>query len=103
MAIPDVSTLFSSTVLASKKPFVVYFSASWCGPCRVLKPLLEAAAEEHKDAVSFGAVDVDQASGLLQKYNIRSVPTLLLFKSGHVVGQTAGLLSKDKLEEFILR
>jgi thioredoxin len=98
--LPDVSSLFTSTVLGSKKPFVAYFTASWCGPCRAFGPLVEAAAEEHPE-ISFGKVDVDSAPALAGKYGVRSVPTLLLFKEGKPVAQSSGLLTKDKLVEFI--
>lgn len=103
MSTPDVSSLFASTVLASQKPFVVYFSATWCRPCQAMAPTVEEFAETHQDVVSFGKVDVDKAPQLAGKYEVRSVPTLLLFKNGIPVAQATGLLSKDKLSAFVLQ
>lgn len=101
--ISDVSSLFASTVLGSKKPFVVYFSASWCGPCRAMAPALEAVAETYADTIGFGKIDVDANPQLAAKYHVQSVPTLLLFKDGKPVAQSSGLMSKDKLIEFAQR
>ena len=88
---------FDSVVMNSDKPVLVDFWAEWCGPCKMLTPTIEALAEEYKDTSSIVKINVDDSPAIATKYGIRSIPSILLFKSGDVVEQRVGAVSKDEL------
>lgn len=89
---------FSEKVLQSSLPVLVDFWAEWCGPCKQIAPLIDALASEHAGKVVVGKVNVDQAPDLAAQFNIRSIPTLLIFQGGAVKDQHVGLTSKKDLE-----
>ncbi len=92
---------FDEKVLGSDVPVVVDFFATWCGPCRMLSPILEEIEGDKAGAVRFYKVDVDQSPELAMSYNVVSVPTLVLFKGGAPVSTSVGLAPRSKLESFI--
>ena len=88
---------FDQEVLQSDVPVVVDFWAEWCGPCRMVAPIVEELSEEYNGKVKFGKLDVDSNSGVAARYGIRSIPTLLIFKSGDEVGRLVGAKPKVQL------
>lgn len=88
---------FAEKVLNSDMPVLVDFWAPWCGPCRSLTPILEQVSEAYRGAVRVVKMDVDASSQTVQEYSVRSVPTLILFKSGNPVECLIGVHSKQKL------
>jgi thioredoxin 1 len=80
---------------------VVDFSATWCGPCRMLAPVLEEISEKLGDKVSFYAVDVDESAGLAMMFNVNSVPCLVLLKNGKLVSQSVGFRPEPQLTAWI--
>jgi thioredoxin 1 len=90
---------FQHDVLDSSQPVLVDFWAEWCGPCRVLAPVINELATEFAGRVTVGKVNVDDESALAGQYGIRSIPTLLLFKDGQVVDQVVGVVPKQVLVE----
>jgi thioredoxin 1 len=89
---------FDQEVLKSELPILVDFWAVWCGPCRQVAPTVEALASEYKGRLRVGKMDVDHHQIVPQQYGIRSIPTLLVFKGGKVVGQVIGAVPRSKLE-----
>jgi len=92
---------FEQEVLNSNHPVFVDFWATWCGPCKMVSPIVEDLAKEYEDKVNFVKVDVDQNKELASKYNILSIPTLAIFRNGQVVAQTAGARSKESIRNYI--
>ncbi|MDR1907934.1 MAG: thioredoxin [Holosporales bacterium] len=92
---------FQRDILDAEKIVVVDFYATWCGPCRMLIPILEELAEENPD-VRFFTVNVDDASDLAGLYEIRNLPTLLIFKEGNVVARNVGAATKFEIEDLLL-
>ncbi len=88
-------------VITSDKPVFVDFWATWCGPCKMVSPIVEELAKEYEDKVNFVKVDVDQNKELASKYNILSIPTLAIFRDGQVVAQAAGAGSKESIRNYI--
>jgi len=88
-------------VVNSDKPVFVDFWATWCGPCKIISPIVEELAKEYEGKVDFVKVDVDQNRELASKYNIFSIPTLAIFRNGQVVAQTAGAASKESIRTYI--
>ena len=92
---------FDTDVLQSSKPVVVDFWAEWCGPCKAIGPALEEIAGEKKDSLSIVKLNIDENPLTPQKYNVRGIPTLLIFKNGEVVAEKMGALPKSQLESWI--
>ena len=92
---------FSTDVLQSDKPVLVDFWAEWCGPCKAIGPALEEIAGEKKDILSIVKLNIDENPLTPQKYNVRGIPTLLIFRNGEVVAEKVGALPKSQLEGWI--
>ncbi|MCG7533080.1 thioredoxin TrxA [Psychrobium sp. MM17-31] len=92
---------FEQEVINADRPVLVDFWAEWCGPCKMIAPILEEVAAEYGEKVTIGKLNVDQNTETAPKYGIRGIPTLLLFKDGNVVATKVGALSKTQLTEFI--
>lgn len=94
---------FEKDILKASKPALLDFSATWCGPCRALEKVMADVMQEFGDRVVFGHADVDKAPDVAQRFGIRSVPTLILFKDGAPAGQLVGLVPKEKIAELLNR
>ena len=92
---------FVADVLQSTIPVLVDFWAEWCGPCKAIGPALEEIAGEKKDSLSIVKLNIDENPLTPQKYNVRGIPTLLIFKNGEAVAEKVGALPKSQLEGWI--
>jgi thioredoxin 1 len=92
---------FESEVLSSELPFLLDFSAVWCGPCKVLAPVVERLATEYKGKVKVGKLDIDESPGVASKFGIRGVPTVVVFKGGKESGRHVGVTNKETLLKLV--
>ncbi len=92
---------FEADVLQSDKAVLVDFWAEWCGPCKMIAPILNEAADEYEDRMAVAKLNIDENPSTPNKYGIRSIPTLMLFKDGAVQAQKVGAMSKSQLTEFL--
>jgi thioredoxin 1 len=92
---------FDSEVLKSDKPVLIDFWAVWCGPCRIIAPIVEQLASEYEGKIKVGKLDVDENQDSAIKYGVRSIPTLLIFKGGKVVDTIIGAVPKNHLVQKI--
>ncbi len=92
---------FEAEVLNSDVPVLVDFWAPWCGPCRMMGPIVEQLATEMDGKVKITKMNVDEFKTVAGKYNVMSIPTFMVFKNGEMVDQTAGGMQKEKLQEFV--
>jgi len=92
---------FKSEVVESDTPVLVDFWAEWCGPCRVIAPVVEELANDYEGKVKFGKVNVDDYNEVASEYGVRSIPTLLIFKNGAVVNQIVGAVPKESITDIL--
>ncbi|MCK5401420.1 MAG: thioredoxin [Flavobacteriaceae bacterium] len=90
-----------NSIIDSKKPVLVDFYADWCGPCKILAPILKQVKEELGDTVKIAKIDVDKNQPLAVKYQVRGVPTMLLFKNGKLLWRQSGVLQKKDIIAII--
>ncbi|WP_437925922.1 thioredoxin [Sorangium sp. So ce291] len=105
MASQNVHTLndenFESEVLKSSVPVLVDFTATWCGPCKQLAPIVDKIADDFQGKVKVAKLDIDSAPAMTRKYGVRSVPTVIVFKDGEEAGKQVGLASREKLVKLL--
>ena len=92
---------FEEKVLSSELPVLVDFWASWCGPCRMLAPVIAQIAEEQEGKIKVGKIDVDEQPELAIRYGIASIPTLKVFKNGEVTNTSVGVIPKPMIEQLL--
>ena len=92
---------FEQEVLSSSQPVLVDFWAEWCGPCRQMGPTIDTIATEYDGKAKVGKLNVDHNGNTAMRYNIRGIPTLLLFKNGQVVDQRVGAVGKNELQKML--
>ena len=92
---------FETEVLKSDLPVLVDFTATWCGPCKALAPIVEKIAVEFEGKVKVGKLDIDASRPIAEKYRIRSVPTVMVFRGGQKTGEHIGLTTRDKLVKLL--
>jgi len=105
MALELTDANFEELVLKSNKPVLVDFWAAWCGPCRMLAPIVEELGKDYGDKVTIGKVDVDANQKYAGQYGVRNIPTVLLFKGGKVIDKQVGVAPKktyvEKIDELL--
>jgi thioredoxin 1 len=97
MAVEITDANFDELVLKSSQPVIVDFWAEWCGPCRMIGPIIEEMSTEYSGKAVIGKVDVDSNSGISSQFNVRSIPTILFIKNGEVVDKSVGAVPKATL------
>jgi thioredoxin 1 len=97
MTIEVTDANFDEVIVNSDKPAIVDFWAEWCGPCRMVGPIVKDISEEYKDQVVVGKLDVDSNPGVSEKFGIRNIPTILFFKGGEVVDKQVGAVPKANI------
>jgi thioredoxin 1 len=101
MALQFNDSNFQTDVLNADKPVLVDFWAEWCGPCRMIAPLVEELSKEYDGKAYIGKVNVDENPSIAEQFGIRSIPTLLIFKGGEVVDKLVGAIPKNKISDKI--
>lgn len=101
MTIEINESRFNDEVINSDKPVLVDFWAPWCGPCRMVAPVVEDISREYSDKLKVVKINVDENSGIAGRYDVQSIPTLMLFKNGNVVDTVVGFRGKPALENVI--
>jgi thioredoxin 1 len=92
---------FEKEIASSNVPVIVDFFASWCGPCKMLAPVLEKIQEKFEGSLEVIKIDIDKCSDLANKYNVMSVPTLMFFSGGELVRSEVGFMSEEKISQII--
>jgi thioredoxin 1 len=94
-------TTFGSEVLESERPVLVDYWAEWCGPCKMIGPILDDSAENYAGRLDIAKINIDENQAVPARYRVRGIPTLMLFKNGEVVATKVGAVSKSQLAAFI--
>lgn len=101
MALEITDSTFDEVVLQSEKPVLVDFWAAWCGPCRMVGPIIEELSKDYEGKAVVGKVDVDANQEFAAKYGVRNIPTVLVFQNGEVVGRQVGVAPKNAYAEAL--